>query len=884
MSKEASIRLGDAIFANIDANPYLNELYTNILYNYSLKLFGLKKERRSIEVADALRFADILSKSTDPRRADKHKIWAQEIVALLMAIEPKHPAIAFYMDSVLTNTGNYQGLAMLEQKAASSRAILKAPARNLLDSFYVEFSKDFMSIPAAPELQFFRSQKAVYDRLGDQCLSYSGPTSMGKSFIMRMFIKEQILSGATANFALLVPTKALINEVTTKITQDLKELLPRYNYKTVTSAGAAALKGQHNFIFILTPERLLYLLIGNPTVDIDYLFVDEAHKISSRDSRSTFYYKVVDMLAGRSKKPHVIFASPNIPNPEIYLRLLPGVDSVETHRLATAFAPVSQVKYLIDYPGREIQLYNAQSNQFIPIRTIRKDVQPSLCKLVAHIGKDLQNIVYCSATARAIELALEFAADKPVSSDKELLTLSRDIKSEVHGDYFLADVISKGVAYHIGYLPSTIRMRIEELFRKGLIHTMFCTSTLVEGVNLPADNLFITSYKNGLAKMTSVDFKNLIGRVGRIEYNLYGNVFLVRMEEKVKAENFKELLQQDVPEQKLSIVTQLTGPQKKKIVESLVQGNIQLLRYPETQSEEGYTLMRKFALILLRDITKGNNSLVRREFATYLDGNAEEQIRAAFKKQDMEPDDDINVSVDQSNNLTVAIAKGLRYPALDTEGNVDYNTLVSFLERLCDIFKWESYESSTLGFVSKDDSHKHSLLGWYAVILSQWIKGTGLSFIMNQALENKRKSPVIWVRNAATGYKWETIPYMDTKEHRNIVISDTLQVIENVILFSISNYFLRFSTEYKRFHKVESFPNDWYEYVEYGTTNALSIMLQRNDFTREASTYIRQHQVDYVVTTPEGIRLRRSIAECSSASVKKEVANILYNIPELFID
>jgi len=34
MSNANSIKLGDAIFADIDTNPYLNELYGNILYNY----------------------------------------------------------------------------------------------------------------------------------------------------------------------------------------------------------------------------------------------------------------------------------------------------------------------------------------------------------------------------------------------------------------------------------------------------------------------------------------------------------------------------------------------------------------------------------------------------------------------------------------------------------------------------------------------------------------------------------------------------------------------------------------------------------------------------------------------------------------------------------
>ena len=45
---------------------------------------------------------------------------------------------------------------------------------------------------------------------------------------------------------------------------------------------------------------------------------------------------------------------------------------------------------------------------------------------------------------------------------------------------------------------------------------------------MPADNLFMTSYKTGLSNMDEVEFRNLVGRVGRIKYNLYGNVFFVR--------------------------------------------------------------------------------------------------------------------------------------------------------------------------------------------------------------------------------------------------------------------------------------------------------------------------------------------------------------------
>ena len=204
---------------------------------------------------------------------------------------------------------------------------------------------------------------------------------------------------------------------------------------------------------------------------------------------------------------------------------------------------------------------------------------------------------------------------------------------------------------------------------------------------------------------------------------------------------------------------------------------------------------------------------------------------------------------------------------------------------LCKIFKWETYEKSTLGSIGRDLNHGR--LRWYAVILLQWVNGNGLSFIIERALDYKRRFPMSGVKVLKGNVDYENIyeEYKDTIEHRNSIISDTLRTIENIILFSLSNYFLRFSTEYKRFHNVESFPNDWHEYVEYGTTNPLSIMLQRNGFSRETSTYIRQHRADYVIEMPtQEIKLRKSIINCPSASVRREVADMQYNLPDLFIE
>ncbi len=151
---------------------------------------------------------------------------------------------------------------------------------------------------------------------------------------------------------------------------------------------------------------------------------------------------------------------------------------------------------------------------------------------------------------------------------------------------------------------------------------------------------------------------------------------------------------------------------------------------------------------------------------------------------------------------------------------------------------------------------------------------------MEQSLDYKRQN-----HGSVVMINFKPVTNNDSLEHRNIVIFDTLQVIESVVLFSISNYFLKFSIEYKRFQELESFLNDWYEYVEYDTTNPLSIMLQRNNFSRETSTYIRKNREKYVILTSDReIKFHRSLLECDDISVQKEVADVQYNVPELFVE
>lgn len=901
---ENKTKLGDAIFSRIENHKYLGELYAKLLKSYGMKLFSLNRGKNNStftvkEKMDILRFADLLSKSNDPKTSDKHKIWAQEIVILMGELYPEDPAVKIYAGNVFSSVGNHKGIEHINPSHLEV---------SVLEQIFAEYRRDYLTIPAEPNEKFFGEQKAAYNHLKDKCFSYSAPTSMGKSFIMRMFIKDEIMHGAAKNYALIVPTKALINEVRAKVINDLggernKEhinYLSRHNYTVVTAASDIALEEEHNFILVMTPERLLYLLIKKPKMRIDYLFIDEAHKLSGKNSRAPFYYKVVDMLLQQNSQTHFVFASPNIPNPKVYLRMMTQAEVCDGNALSISYSPVVQIKFLMDLQNGKIYMYNehdkhrdqrigiadvksgnASLNDFLMVFESNNRVFPK--------GKRRQSIVYYNGRDKAIGAARAFSdaiRNWGFKNDPLLDALSKDIQQEVHDEYFLADMVRQGIAYHIGYLPASIRTRIEELFQAGNITVMFCTSTLLEGVNLPADNLFIMDNKIAQTKMNSVDLRNLIGRVGRISFNLYGNVFFVsEKDSKVKTEDYVQMLQQEIPEQVLSISTNpnvLKNVEKKYVADILKRGESEIPRRTNQngkalQSEESYIMMRKFALILQRDIVNDRDSLVRREFRDFLTLADEEVIRKKFKGKPIEPDDDINTSVDQTMRLITAIKRQnnpLHYPDL-VEGKFVYQDVLDFLDELSAIFRWDIYESSTLG--------KPTLRRWYAVILCQWMEGGGLKFIMNEALKYHKDNPSpFWINRYEPPIVYN--PY--SKEHQNIVFADTLEVIEDIILFSISNYFLRFSNEYRKIKGDAAIDgNNWYEYIEYGTTNPLTILLQRNGFSRESARYIKEHPKYVEKDGSTGIlRLKTSLASCGNTNVEKEVVYIRQNAPSIFIE
>lgn len=101
------------------------------------------------------------------------------------------------------------------------------------------------------------------------------------------------------------------------------------------------------------------------------------------------------------------------------------------------------------------------------------------------------------------------------------------LKTDIHPKYFLISCLQKRIAFHHGSLSEFVRKEIETLFEVGIVKTLFCTSTLLEGVNLPADNLFVIKPEKNKEELSDFEFGNLIGRAGRIKNTLFGTIYCV---------------------------------------------------------------------------------------------------------------------------------------------------------------------------------------------------------------------------------------------------------------------------------------------------------------------------------------------------------------------
>lgn len=854
------------LYKNILQEQSFQELFNELLLNYTIKLINKNTDEYYTKYNKLLRYADILSLS----EFEEHQNIAQQIVIILSQIFPNEEIVKIFKENVYKNVSNFASIELLKSKNELSNT-----DDNFLSDLVFNTHKIQNIIPNSNK-SFFDTQITVFKSIeNSQYYSFSAPTSMGKTFVITKFILKKLQSNTPDNFVILVPTRALISEIATKMIREFKNFIGTDKHRVVTTL--ASITNNEKYIAILTPERLYYSMLENPDLKFQFLFIDEAHKISSKDKRSIIYYKILDMLKG-SNDVRIYFSSPVIPNPDIYLELTNYFSDSISSGHSFKFSPVTQNKIYVDLVHKSISIYNSVLNKFQKNDFIKINYK-SRIDILLNLGREKCNLIYVSSTAKAINQAIELKEfieknnilNIPKEVQNELEKVAKDIENRIHEEYYLASLVRCGIAYHIGALPSDIRVKIENLLRLGYIKYCFCTSTLLEGVNVPVDNLFVFDYKKGRSELSTVDAFNLIGRAGRVSLNEFGNVIVIIDDEKTQ-NYFNKVLLKNLPNQTLLPTKAITTRTKKYIVECLLKGKTNLLESGEKYSdkkltEATYEYAIKCLNMLLHDICTNNKSYIVKDFenAKALSPQNIIDIKNIFKNYSQE-DDDINISIKQKTSLFNAIKNTqINYPS-----DFEYTSCLNFLNSLSDIFQWSVFEKETLG--------KGNRLNYYTVILLQWMQGNGLREIIRRALLYNNDHKCLIRDSKHT----ELVNFNNSVEHKNIVINETMKNIDNIINYKFSMYFLRFSETYLKCHKQQPV-NDWYEYVEYGTSNKLVIMLQKYGFTREdAIIFSKPSLRQYITLDANSIHIKNSILKKVSLELKEVLETIKINYPEIF--
>ena len=61
--------------------------------------------------------------SCHAKKADSHKIWAHEIITMLLTLYPDDEVVRYYAGAVLTSTGNFMGKRLVESEYVEPTAM-----------------------------------------------------------------------------------------------------------------------------------------------------------------------------------------------------------------------------------------------------------------------------------------------------------------------------------------------------------------------------------------------------------------------------------------------------------------------------------------------------------------------------------------------------------------------------------------------------------------------------------------------------------------------------------------------------------------------------------------------------------------------------------------
>lgn len=325
-------------------------------------------------------------------------------------------------------------------------------------------------------------------------ICFIAPTSFGKSSLIVEDIKKNLSN--RNKISVIVPTKSLL----TQTFRTLKKEIPR---KKIILHDEMYDK-ENEFLSVLTQERALRLLQKNNDLYFDTLYIDEAHNLFNKDSRTILLSRLIRLNKKRNPNHRVIYLSPLISSSD-NLRFEIEQDIVE-QKIDFNMKEPEIYELCLD---STIQKYNRFIDNFYTLGN-----ENSYLNYIYKTHKK-KNFFFLTAPKKIEVFAKDIYNYLPLSSDIdiELEKVIENLKKYIHEDFYGIQYLKKGVVYLHGKLPDHIKEYLEYKFQTlDSVQFLVANNVILEGINLPIDNLYILSVHN----LSAERLTNLIGRVNRL--------------------------------------------------------------------------------------------------------------------------------------------------------------------------------------------------------------------------------------------------------------------------------------------------------------------------------------------------------------------------------
>lgn len=723
----------------------------------------------------------------------------------------------------------------IEEKYLNSESFNET-FHGLLMSSYKE---DFKHPDVNKKIYFSSGQKRLFEfSKNENDFIVVAPTSYGKSEL----IVQKVEDNLDKNICIIVPTKSLLSQTRKRIIQN--NIIRESRNKIVTHPDMLS-NIENNFVAILTQERLLRLLQKHPSLKFDMVLIDEAHNLIENDNREILTIQNLKILKKRNSKIKYYYFTPFLVEPQ-KLKIFKNSELL-TDKI---YEFIKIEKYFVcDLTSNEkiFKVYDQFLNKFFDIEYLQtiQNTFGFINKFAAN-----KNIIYINRP-KYIELFSK-SINNPIEITENIKKVQRALKEFLHGDYNLIKTLNNGVVYHHGGMPENVRLYVENAFSKiEEIKYVVTTSTLLQGVNIPAEKIFLLDTKKGTGNLNSVQFKNLVGRVCRFSEvfdNEKGSLKLLEPEIYVIKSNYADsranienFLKERVKDNKI-IIDEIDNPLIKKNLEN------ELTTEEENQIREAEEFQE--------NIEEGTSELDNLRVVT------SDIAKACFK-----------------NNIhDFDIFENERQLEENYNNSKNINPIVTpdrliFLIAQIFLFKIKLKDEHVDNFKRLENDKAKA---FYSMFLEWRTSGTSYSEMINKFIwywENVKEDPYIYV-----GSRWGEItsPYQDgfrelyidlsRKTHSEKINIAILRIKEeqDFIDFNLMPYV-------EILNDLELVESSFYDKIKYGTSDAKMIKLLKEGFSIELAKVIKTGIYDDYINLENDLIVNNNIIRAMEENNENEI-------------